>query len=99
MVSEPERDQALAQHVFHRLAEAQVHAERQRRDQLSQRDLRAAGPPAHRPRLTQPGPGRLLPQAAAHRAPKPREDEVFASCAQASPLVTFAAQLPGLAAD
>ena len=27
MVSQPQRDQALAQDVFHRLAEAQVHAE------------------------------------------------------------------------
>jgi hypothetical protein len=33
-LSEAEREQALAQHVLHRLPEPQIHAQRQRRDQL-----------------------------------------------------------------
>jgi len=41
---DPQRDQALAQHVFHGLAEPEVDAERQRGDQLRQPDARAAGP-------------------------------------------------------
>ena len=39
-VGQPQRDQALPQHVLHRLAEPQVDAERQRRDQLGQPDRR-----------------------------------------------------------
>jgi hypothetical protein len=35
VVSQPQRDQALAQDVFHGLAEPQIHAERQRCDKLS----------------------------------------------------------------
>lgn len=46
MISQPQRDQALAQDVFHRLAESEVHAKSQRRDKLSQPDLRLAGPPS-----------------------------------------------------
>ena len=42
-LGEPQRDQALAQHVLHRLAEAEVDAERQRRDELRQPD-RARSP-------------------------------------------------------
>ena len=38
---EPQRDQALAQHVLHRLPEAQVDAERQRGDELRQPNVRA----------------------------------------------------------
>ena len=34
LAAQPQRDQALSQDVFHRLAEPQVHPERQRRDQL-----------------------------------------------------------------
>ena len=48
---EPQRDQALAQHVLHRLPEAQVDAERQRRDEFSQPDVRAIGTAAHEPTL------------------------------------------------
>ena len=33
-VGEPQRDQALAEDVLHRLAEAEVDAERERRDEL-----------------------------------------------------------------
>ena len=36
LVGQPQRDQALAQDVLHRLPEPQIDAERQRRDQLSQ---------------------------------------------------------------
>jgi hypothetical protein len=32
VVGQPQRDQALAQHVLHRLPEPQIDAERQRRD-------------------------------------------------------------------
>src|SRR5262249_22031142 len=34
----PQRNQALAQHMFHRLPETEVDAQRQRRDHLSQPD-------------------------------------------------------------
>ena len=44
MLGQPQRDQALAQDVFHRLAEAQVHAERQRRDEFGQPDPRSGRP-------------------------------------------------------
>ena len=35
VIGQPQRDQALAQDVFHRLAEPEVHAKPQRRDKLS----------------------------------------------------------------
>lgn len=54
LLGEPERDQALAQHVLHRLAEAEIHAERQCGDELGQPDVRAIGPVNHRPRLRDP---------------------------------------------
>ena len=40
-VREPQRDQALAEDVLHRLAEAEVDAERQRRDELREPHVRA----------------------------------------------------------
>ena len=40
-LGQPQRDQALPQHVLHRLPEAEVDAERERGDQLRQPDLRA----------------------------------------------------------
>lgn len=43
----PQRDQALAQHVLHRLAEAEVDAERERGDELGQADVRAVGRGRH----------------------------------------------------
>jgi hypothetical protein len=45
MVSQPQRDQALAQGVLHRLAEPQVYAERERRDKLCQPGLRTCVTP------------------------------------------------------
>ena len=39
-VGEPQRDHALAQHVLHRLAEAEIDAERERRDELREPHLR-----------------------------------------------------------
>jgi hypothetical protein len=51
-VGQPQRDQALAQDVLHRLPEPQVDAERQRRDQLGQPGTRSAGPPSHQASLT-----------------------------------------------
>ena len=52
VAGQPQRDQALAQHVLHRLAEPQVDAERQRRDQLGQPRARSADTPCHRASLT-----------------------------------------------
>ena len=46
-IGEPERDQALPQHVLHRLTESEVDTERQRRDELRQADGRAIGIAAH----------------------------------------------------
>ena len=40
-LGEPKRDQALAQHMLHRLPEAQVDTERQGRDELGEPDVRA----------------------------------------------------------
>ena len=37
-LGQPQRDQALPQHVLHRLAEAEVDAERKRRDELGEAD-------------------------------------------------------------
>ena len=50
-LGEPQCDQALAEHVLHGLAEAEVDAERERRDELSQPHVRAirAG---HRPSVS-----------------------------------------------
>ena len=39
-VGEPQRDHAFAQHVLHRLAEAEIDAERQRRNELRETHLR-----------------------------------------------------------
>jgi hypothetical protein len=47
MVSQPQRDQALAQDVFHRLAKPKVHAKRQRRDKLGQPGPRTVSFPPH----------------------------------------------------
>ena len=47
-VGEPQGDQALAEHVLHRLAEAEVDAERERRDELGQSHVRAI----HRPSVS-----------------------------------------------
>ena len=54
-LGEAQGDQALAQHVLHRLPEAEIHAERERRDELRQPDVRAIGPLIHSsPRLSAP---------------------------------------------
>ena len=79
VVGQPQRDQALAQHVLHRLAEPQVHAERQRRDQLRQPGARSAGAPSHQASLTFGDP-----------APAAHEDGVFASCADRRRFLTLA---------
>ena len=50
-LGEPQRDQALAQHVLHRLPEAEVDPERQRRDELRQANLRTIGVAAHARRV------------------------------------------------
>ena len=50
-LGEPQRDQALPQHVLHRLAEAEVDAERQRGNELGQADVGAVGLNGHRPTL------------------------------------------------
>jgi len=42
-LGQPQRDQALAQDVLHRLAHAQVGAERQDAEQFCQADVRAGG--------------------------------------------------------
>ena len=63
VISQPQRDQALAQDVFHRLAEPEVHAKRQRRDKLSQPDLRLAGTAPHQHSLTCLDPAARLPQS------------------------------------
>ena len=52
LVGQPQRDQALPQDVLHRLAEPEVDAERQRRDQFGQPGARTAGPLSHRASLT-----------------------------------------------
>ena len=54
-LSQPERDQALAQHVLHRLPEAEVDPERQRADELSQPHVRTVQIPAHRRALRHAG--------------------------------------------
>jgi hypothetical protein len=59
LLGEPQRDQALPQHVLHRLPESKVHPERQRGDELSQPDVRTIGPFSHRPRLP-PRPSRKM---------------------------------------
>jgi hypothetical protein len=43
LLSDAQRDQALAQHVLHRLPEAEVDPERQRRDELGQPNWRRCG--------------------------------------------------------
>jgi hypothetical protein len=68
VAGQPQRDQALPQDMLHRLAEPQVDAERQRRDQLSQPDAPDVRTPSHRVSLT----FRDLRAAG-------REDEAFAS--------------------
>jgi hypothetical protein len=45
-------EQALAQHVLHRLTEAEVDAERQCRHELGQADLRPVRIAAHRTQIT-----------------------------------------------
>ena len=62
VISQPQRDQALAQDVFHGLAEPEVHAQRQRRDQLTQPDLRLAGTAPHQQSLTCVDPAAGLPR-------------------------------------
>ena len=54
-LGEPQRDEALAQDVLHRLAEAEVDAERQRRDELRQPDVRTINLAGQRPRLEDQG--------------------------------------------
>ena len=51
LLGDPQRDQALAQHVLHRLPEAEVDAERQRRDELGQPNARAIRIRMHAGRL------------------------------------------------
>jgi hypothetical protein len=46
-LGQPQRDQALAQDVLHRLAEAEVDAERERGDELGQPDARTVDPAGH----------------------------------------------------
>ena len=47
-LTEPQRDQALAQHVLHRLAEPEIDPQRQRREQLGQPHRRGScRPSAH----------------------------------------------------
>jgi hypothetical protein len=46
-LAEAQRDEGLAQHVLHRLAEAEVDAERQGRDELRQADVGAVGLGSH----------------------------------------------------
>ena len=53
---EAQRDQALPQHVLHRLAEAEVDTERERGQQLRQADLRAIPIVAHAQETTLRGP-------------------------------------------
>jgi hypothetical protein len=48
---EPQRDEALAQHVLHRLPEAEVDAERERGDELRQPNMRTICLAGQRPRL------------------------------------------------
>ena len=48
---EPQRDEALAQDVLHRLSEAEVDAERERRDEFRQPDVRTISLRGQRPRL------------------------------------------------
>ena len=50
-LGEPQRDEALAQHVLHRLAETEVDAERERRDELRQPNVRTISLAGQRPRL------------------------------------------------
>jgi hypothetical protein len=79
VIGQPQRDQALAEHVLHRLPEPQVDAERQRRDQLGQPRAGCLGTPSHQASLTLRVP-----------APTALEDEVFASCAGRPRLRTVA---------
>ena len=51
-LGDAQRDQGLPQHVLHRLPEAEVDPERERRDELGQPDGRSVGVGAHRPRLS-----------------------------------------------
>ena len=53
-LSEPQRDQALAQHVLHRLPKTEINAERQRGDELRQPEVRAIGLISHGSRLSSP---------------------------------------------
>ena len=56
-LGEPQRDQALPQHVLHRLPEAEIHAERKRGDELRQPDVRTIGPHGHsEPETIRPAP-------------------------------------------
>ena len=50
-LGDPEGDEALTEHVLHRLAEAEVDAERQRRDELRQPNVRAISLAGQTPRL------------------------------------------------
>src|SRR3984885_13410169 len=65
--------------MLHRLAEPQVHAERQRRDQLGQPGAPVTGNPSHQPRVTFACP-----------ASTGLEDGEFASCGGRGRVVTFA---------
>ena len=53
-LGEPQRDQALAQHVLHRLAKPEIDAERQRGDELRQPEVRTIGLISHGSRLSGP---------------------------------------------
>ena len=57
-LGQPQRDQALPQHVLHRLPEAEIHAERQRGDELRQPDVRTIGPLGHSAETIRPAPRR-----------------------------------------
>ena len=80
-LGEPQRDQALPQHVLHRLAEAEVDAERQRGNELGQAGVGAVGLDGHRPtlpatrgqaRAQSPGTANGDPATAAARPPTRR---------------------------
>ncbi len=51
-LGEPERDQALAEDMLHRLPEAEIDPERERGDELRQPDLRATSLARHPARLS-----------------------------------------------
>jgi len=55
LLGDPQRDQALAQHVLHRLAEAEIDPEGQRTDQFRQAHVRP-GPHPRSPASSTPPP-------------------------------------------